>query len=175
MNTTTRYISVVDTAKLLRKNLKAAFPGVKFSVRSSRYAGGASIDVRWTDGPTEAEVKPTLSLFAGATFDGMTDMKTHHSSILVDEDGVPETVHFGANYVFGSRDVSPEWVAEIADTYLDLDTVGRAGDEGICEHCRLSGKDGHVYFTLPTRGHIRLCAEHAADRIARLTPREVLA
>ena len=44
-------VSLTDTAKLIRATLKAKFPGIKFSVRSSRYAGGSSIDVRWNDGP----------------------------------------------------------------------------------------------------------------------------
>ena len=32
------YISVTDTAKLIRLVLKESFPGVKFSVKSSKYA-----------------------------------------------------------------------------------------------------------------------------------------
>jgi hypothetical protein len=43
---TVRY-TTVETAKEIRKALKAAFPKVKFSVRSHCYAGGASIDVSY--------------------------------------------------------------------------------------------------------------------------------
>ena len=43
--TMTQYYSVKDTAKLVRQALKEAFPGVKFGVRCSSYAGGASIGV----------------------------------------------------------------------------------------------------------------------------------
>jgi hypothetical protein len=46
-----QYLSCAETAKLVRKVLKTAFQGVKFSVRSDTYSGGASIDIRWTDGP----------------------------------------------------------------------------------------------------------------------------
>ena len=46
------WLSTAETAKLVRKALKKAFPGMKFSVRSSNYANGSSIDVSWTDGPT---------------------------------------------------------------------------------------------------------------------------
>lgn len=42
---TKRYVSVADMAKELRKALKAAFPGQKFSVTSKSYSGGASIHV----------------------------------------------------------------------------------------------------------------------------------
>ena len=41
----TKYFTCAETAKLIRQSLKEAFPGVKFSVRSSTYSGGASIDV----------------------------------------------------------------------------------------------------------------------------------
>ena len=48
----TEYVSTTDTAKLVRAALKKAFastyPGVKFSVRSDRYADGASVRVTWT-------------------------------------------------------------------------------------------------------------------------------
>jgi len=47
----TVYVSVAETAKLVRAALKAAFPGITFSVRSKSYSMGASISVRWTDGP----------------------------------------------------------------------------------------------------------------------------
>ena len=51
-----KYFDTVETAKLIRKALKAKFPGVKFSVRSRKYAGGSSIDVVWTDGPAAKAV-----------------------------------------------------------------------------------------------------------------------
>lgn len=35
-----KYISCKDTAVMMRKALKEAFPGVKFSVRSDVYSGG---------------------------------------------------------------------------------------------------------------------------------------
>lgn len=40
----TKYISVTETAKLIRQTLKENFKCIKFSVRSRNYAGGASID-----------------------------------------------------------------------------------------------------------------------------------
>lgn len=107
-----RYIDVTDTAKLIRKALKSCFPDTKFSVRSSRYSGGASIDVRWTDGPAEPDVKRVVERYEGATFDGMIDLKSHHDSVLAHEDGSVERVHFGADFVFTNRDKSPEAVRD---------------------------------------------------------------
>jgi hypothetical protein len=97
----TRYLSCAETAGLVRAALRVAFPGVRFSVRSKTYSGGASITVSWTDGPTEPEVDRVAGAFAGATFDGQTDCKSYHVSTL---DGRP--VHYGADFVFTRRDLS---------------------------------------------------------------------
>lgn len=107
---TTRYVSVADTAKEIRKAVKVAFPGQKFSVRSSSYAGGASIDVAWVDGPAAKAVDDVVKTFAGASFDGMIDLKSYHESVT--ETG--ERVHWGADFVFTNRSISPivEAVAE---------------------------------------------------------------
>ena len=58
-----RDLDVPQAAKLLRTKLAAAFPAIKFSVRSSRFSMGESIDVSWTDGPSEARVKEITNAF----------------------------------------------------------------------------------------------------------------
>src|SRR3990167_3139449 len=76
----TVYIGTTEVAKMIRQELKQAFPDTKFSVRSSKYSGGCSIDVYWTDGPTGDAVSAISSKYQGAGFDGMIDMKysNHH-------------------------------------------------------------------------------------------------
>ena len=74
MNATREYLSCAETAKLVRQALKRAFPDAKFSVRSDTYSGGASIDVRWTDGPRAKAVEPIAKQYQGGGFDGMIDM-----------------------------------------------------------------------------------------------------
>jgi Large polyvalent protein associated domain 29 len=106
----TLHISCADTAKEVRKVLKAEFPGVKFSVRSHTYAGGASIRVRWTDGPTGKAVDGVVQNFKGATFDPMIDLKSYVTTVIV-LDGVPTEAHYGADYIFTERDLSPEFTA----------------------------------------------------------------
>lgn len=128
---TVRYLSVTETAKLLRASLKSAFPGVKFSVRSDKYAGGASIHVKWTDGPTEYDVDRIAQLYSGATFDGMQDLKEYHDSILVGPDG-PEVVSYGADFVFSERSYSPGFLERLC---LKVSLVG-IGDGFQCDHCR---------------------------------------
>lgn len=72
------------------------------------YAGGASITARWVDGPMADDVRRVTSLYSGASFDGMIDLKSYHDSILVDESGNAQVVHFGADFIFAEREVSPE-------------------------------------------------------------------
>lgn len=110
------HLSCAETAKLLRLALKEAFPGVKFGVRSSTYAGGASINVTWTDGPRVEDVSTVAKAFEGASFDGMTDLKSYHEHFL---DG--ERTSLGADYVFTTQNISAarERAAEAALEQLD--------------------------------------------------------
>lgn len=124
--TSATYVSPADTAKLLRAALKRDFPGVKFSVTSKRYAGGASINVSWVDGPRSADVDKVAQRYSGASFDGMVDLKSYHESWLRDADGEPQRVHFGADYVFCHRTISDEWRAGIFQLFSDL--IGRELD-----------------------------------------------
>jgi len=68
-----KYFSCAETAKLVRQSLKEAYAGVKLSVRSSTYSGGASIDVSWIDGPNAAQVESITKGFRAAYFDGSID------------------------------------------------------------------------------------------------------
>ena len=94
----TKLFYLCRTAKLIRQSLKEAFPGVKFSVRSSTYSGGASIDVSWTDGPNAAQVESITKGFKAASFDGSID---YQGSIHHMMDG--EQVRFGADYITSTR------------------------------------------------------------------------
>jgi hypothetical protein len=66
-------LDCVSGAKLLREMLKDAFPCHRFSVTSSRYSGGSSISVRYTDGPPSFRVSAIAGELQGKGFDGMTD------------------------------------------------------------------------------------------------------
>jgi hypothetical protein len=111
----TRHLSCTETAKLVRTELKAKFPGAKFSVTSSSYAGGASIRVSWNDGPAGDAVKAAVGHFHGASFDGMTDMKSYHDS---QHNG--ETVSFGADYIFFSRELTDAYKASFRAAWAAL-------------------------------------------------------
>lgn len=138
-----RSLSCAETAKLIRKALKGKFPGQKFYVRSKTYSGGASITIKWIDGPTKDEVNPVVQLFSGADFDGMIDLKVYNDSWLLPDGSVEvasssgtegsggfipkienpkphpdaELVYFGANYIFTERSFSKEFLEKVAEEF----------------------------------------------------------
>lgn len=94
------HYSCADTAKFIRQALKENFAGVKFSVRSSVYSGGASIRVKYDDEFVgEREVMAIAKSFEGASFDGMIDLKSYHNSEFNGQE-----VSWGADYVFVDND-----------------------------------------------------------------------
>ncbi|TMC09667.1 MAG: hypothetical protein E6J41_10125 [Chloroflexi bacterium] len=125
------YVTPAETARLLRASLKREFPNARFSVRTCTYSGGASIDVRWTDGPATGAVGTVAGQYRGAGFDGSIDLKygiTHWlmpdgTISLRENDGSERSrgvdphvkgvrpvgaraVRFGADYVHCERDIS---------------------------------------------------------------------
>jgi hypothetical protein len=102
------WLDTKDAARLIRKDLKRAFPSTTFRVRISRYSGGSSIDVTWTDGPTRALVKPITDYYQGHDFDGMQDLQTSRDPITVEG----QQVRTGC-YVFEHRELSDALVARV--------------------------------------------------------------
>lgn len=99
----TQYLTCAETAALVRQALKEAFAGVKFSVKSKTYSGGASITVSWTDGPNAVQVESVTQGFKGSYVDGSIDYKGSVYHML---DGQP--VSLGADFIFTSRNHSAE-------------------------------------------------------------------
>lgn len=60
---------VAEVAKKIREELKKAFPGVKFSVRSSSYTGGSSISVKWANFPTVKAVEEVARKYKEVSYD----------------------------------------------------------------------------------------------------------
>lgn len=100
-------ISCTETAKLIRKALKEAFPDVKFSVQSSQYSGGASIRIRYTDGPNVNQVESVTDRFEGSYFDGQIDFKGSKYAMINGEQ-----VSFGADFIFVNRDYSDDFITK---------------------------------------------------------------
>lgn len=109
-----QYLSCAETAVMIRSVLKESFPGVKFSVRSSVYAGGASININYQDGPNVDAVKSAVSIFEASYFDGSIDYKGLNFTAI---DG--QEVRFGCDFVFVNRKVSDEVYAAAIDALYE--------------------------------------------------------
>lgn len=152
------WIDTAETAKIIRYELSIAFPGHKFSVRIDRYSGGSSIDVNWTDGPTESAVNKVIGYLESKGFDGMIDLSYYHNHYLTRTGlvygGTPGTVgsagsdpaihvdqppdsikvSLGGSYLFTNRHYSPELTAQIIKDYNDdnpgIDITPEQWDQG---------------------------------------------
>lgn len=71
--------STKETAEIIRKALKVAFPGIKFSVRTKYGSCYSATDISWTDGPTQEQVEWVTSDYTSRSFDGQTDSTNYHS------------------------------------------------------------------------------------------------
>jgi hypothetical protein len=106
---THKWLSCADTAKLVREVLKAKFPGTKFSVRSQNYAGGASIHIGYVDGPPSREVEAACDHLRRSDFNAMIDLQeSRGGTLLVDEIGEFEQIHYGADFISAQREFSDE-------------------------------------------------------------------
>lgn len=111
----TKYYSAAETAKLIRSSLKEAFAGVKFSVRSKTYSGGATVYVNWIDGPNAAQVEAITDTFRGSYFDSGIDYK---GSVLHMVAG--QIARFGADHVCCTREFSDAAVSRAIDQFARM-------------------------------------------------------
>lgn len=105
----TRHINAKDTAIMLRAALKAAFPGVKFSVRKGNGTGSSWLSVSWTDGPTDAAVTALTNRYEGSSWNlNNDDSYTRNPDVLMAFDGaeLPEEIHFSCAGINTHRDMS---------------------------------------------------------------------
>jgi len=99
-----RYVDVKECAQLMRQDLKAKWPNVKFSVRIERFSMGNDTTIRWTDGPTEDQVSAVCNVYKAGWFDGMQDLYEYNKPVEVNG----ELVSYGAKYITYNRSYSLE-------------------------------------------------------------------
>ena len=135
------FVDVAETAQLVRAALRREFPKTKFSVRSSRYAGGSDVDVRYIDGPPQPLVEAVVGPYRGGGFDGSIDLAYSRSAWLFPDGhaeragtegtagsmgSVPSApvgrqpagarlVQFGADHLFVTRRLTPAGAERLAD------------------------------------------------------------
>lgn len=100
---------VASTAKTIRQELKSAFPGVKFKVRSESYSGGSSVTIEYTYGPPTNAVRAIVEKYQDGHFDGMTDYYE------LDRNNIG-----GTKYVFVNRRFDDATTEAVARQLTDL-------------------------------------------------------
>jgi len=103
----------VFAARNMRTELKRAFPGVKFSVKSDY----SSVDVRWTDGPTDAQVGEVIGRFDIGASDSQSDYFYTISTAFSELFGGVQylNTHRETSDAFTAEAIAEFWAAEFAD------------------------------------------------------------
>jgi hypothetical protein len=104
----------------IRHELARKFPGVKFSVRARTASMMDAVDVRWTLGPTTAQVNEVIGKYQDGSFNAMNDMYEHDHSAFK---SAVEQVLGGAKYVSGDRDYPDEYVERVGKMLCDAQNV----------------------------------------------------
>jgi len=87
-----------EVAKLLRKELKEKFPGIKFNIRSRSFSGGNDVRIDYINGVPADEIRKIVNKYEAGSFDGMTDMYNY------DYDKTGPT----AKYIMVNRNISDD-------------------------------------------------------------------
>lgn len=111
--------TVRETGTEIRRALRDAFPGVKFSLRGSRGTGYGWFSLSWTDGPTTRAVDAVTNRFRSSYFDGMDD-STHTipATMYADADGVIREHRYSCDGVNTERSVSTD-ARSWAESYVN--------------------------------------------------------
>lgn len=145
-----RYLSTKETAVLVREQLAACFPSVKFSVRKD---SATSILVSWTDGPHTRDVEEAYSRYQGARFDHHDDLRRYNEPTLMAwPGGKTEMVRFGVEHIFSRRTLSAEYQEVLAQAAATLvaEQVGEQFNADLYYHQSIATDWGVCY---PGTGH----------------------
>ncbi|NHA02116.1 hypothetical protein G5V59_27435 [Nocardioides sp. W3-2-3] len=105
-----------ETAAELRKALRAAYPGVRFSVRMARGSAHGWFDVNYVDGPPTEVVDQICHRFQSLDFDGRDDgYHPVEPTLYATEDGGLFEPRYSCCGVATRREYTPE-VQEWAET-----------------------------------------------------------
>lgn len=136
------YSSAKHGAVNIRIELKRAFPGIKFSVRSDTFSGGDSIDVSWELGPKDEEVSAITNKYQEGSFNGMEDIYE------LDDDRTFTTMFGGAKYVQTHRKFDSDLEKNLAGLIADLNNIARPTDGQYWNIYQDGDHHGHSLQTL---------------------------
>lgn len=92
-------------AKLIRQELKKAYPQIKFKVTSEHYAGGNSVDIYYDDGVNKSKIDELVSKFMYGEFNSEDDSYSYNN---VRED-IPQV-----KFISVTRNYSPQTKEKLA-------------------------------------------------------------
>ena len=125
------------TAQAIKKDLKAKFPGVAFSVKSENYAGGNSVDISYKatrETPAPKAIQEIVGKYQFGHFDGMQDLYEYSNT----REDIPQ-----AKFVFVNPDTR-ELRQEIEGEALRYWGVEGCDDAGVRQKLNM-WKDQAVY------------------------------
>jgi len=100
-----------QAAKAIRKELKEAFPGIKFKVKSDNFSMGNSVDINWVDGPMEKEVAKITAKYQYGHFNGMEDIYEYSNK----NTDIPQV-----KFVSNNRELSFDYKKTCADMLNEM-------------------------------------------------------
>lgn len=92
MNKTT---TLKETTSMIRKTLKTQFPGIKFTVRSDKFMGGAAIQIGWIDGPAAFEIDEIVSEYEGGEATYIQTYRQYSNEFATYIKTYAQTAYFG--------------------------------------------------------------------------------
>jgi len=130
-----------ESAQKVRKVLKAKYPKTKFSVCSKHFAGGSSVDVRWTDGPTEKEVEEATK-----------HLKGYHNGYY--NDYICTARHTSRAVMVAAAKAVSEFYGVpmpevLGDEHFYLTDLTRVGDEALCDEVHRAVWKTNTYDKTP--------------------------
>ncbi|MGF1489497.1 MAG: LPD29 domain-containing protein, partial [Prochloraceae cyanobacterium] len=113
------YISVTETAKIIREQLKKAFPKkdypvLKFSVKCHQYSMGASIDITWIDGPSKKEVEALTNRFEGKKYNIEEDLAESRY-----DNWKGMKIRWGSDYINCCRNTSKQFLERLLQHFRE--------------------------------------------------------
>lgn len=91
--------NAAQCAKEIRVELKKAFPQIKFTVRSSNFAGGNAVDIRYENGVPVKDIEKITDKYQYGHFNGMEDIYEYSNN----REDIAQ-----AKYIMVQREISQE-------------------------------------------------------------------
>jgi hypothetical protein len=111
-------------ASEIRRELKKAYPTIKFSVTSECFSMGNSVRIHWTDGPTADQIDSIVKKYQFGNFDGMKDLYEYDNHI----DGLSQV-----KYVQTSRTISDVIKMDVKDKIEKLYGIDMSDERAVLE------------------------------------------